>query len=35
MRFVLADSAEQVLEVALSQPKGQQSKPDTDTRAMH
>jgi ATP-dependent Lon protease len=35
MRFVLADSAEQVLEVALSQAKGQQSKADTDTRAMH
>ncbi len=35
MRFVLADSAEQVLEVALSQVKGQPSKPDTDTRAIH
>ena len=35
MRFVLADSAEQVLEVALSQAKGQPSQPDTDTRAIH
>ena len=35
MRFVLADSAEQVLEVALSQAKGQPSKSDTDTRAIH
>jgi ATP-dependent Lon protease len=35
MRFVLADSAEQVLEVALSQAKGQPSKPDTDILAIH
>ena len=35
MRFVLADSAEQVLEVALLQGKSQAGKPEGDARAMH
>jgi ATP-dependent Lon protease len=35
MRFVLADSADQVLEVALLQGKSQAGKPESDARAMH
>ena len=35
MRFVLADSADQVLEVALLQGKSQTGKPESDARAMH